>query len=149
NNLPVGAYQSLIVNSGGTVVFAAGQYFFQSLSINGTWRAAAVTFTTTPTTREPTGGTRIYVQNSMGILTPALAPTGSGLQTVFIGFAGNPTNGLTFSSSPFGTPPIATAPFLGTLVAPNASVTLGAGSPTTFTGSFYARVLSVGPDNRV
>ena len=104
--------------SGGTLVLSSGDYFFQSFTINagGTVRA-------TPTTR-------IFVQNALNFNASILASTGSSVQPIELGYAG--TSNITL-----------TARFDGTLIAPSAAVTLGTGSPLTFSGSFFAKTIEV------
>jgi hypothetical protein len=116
-----GSYTSGTVN-GGTLILSAGDYFFQSLTIN-----ANVTVRVQPTTR-------IFVKNTLAFQSPLLAASGSTVQAITLGFAGTTlTMPVTFN---------------GTLIAPSAAVTLGSNS-VTFTGSFFARTLEVEPGNNV
>lgn len=115
---PPGSYTSVNVN-GGTLVLAAGDYFFQSLTINA------------GTTVRASLSTRIFVADTLDYRSP-ITLDGSILASVFLGFNGSMT--------------LLEAPFSGTLVAPNARVDFG-GSGLTFTGAFFARVLAIGLDN--
>jgi hypothetical protein len=114
---PPGSYVSGQV-SGGTLVLAAGDYFFQSFTIN-----TGATVRATPTTR-------IFVQNTLNFNASILAATGSSLQPIELGYAGTTSVSLG-------------APFNGTLIAPSAAVVFGTGSPLTFSGSFFARTIEV------
>ena len=118
-NQAPGSFTTVNVN-GGTLVLAAGDYFFQSLTMNsnGTVRV-------TPTTR-------VFVRDSMNYVTPFRATTGTTIQPITFGYAGSATLNMSIR-------------FDGTLIAPNATVSLGAGSGVTFTGSFYGRRLQVNP----
>jgi hypothetical protein len=117
-----GSYTSGTVN-GGTLVLAAGDYFFQSLTIN-----SGTTVRATPTTR-------VFVQNSLIFRSPFRTPGGA-VQPIFLGFAGSDTV-------------VMEAPFDGTLVAPNGRVEFGVGSGLTFTGAFFARILELRPASRL
>lgn len=115
-----GSYVSGTVN-GGTLVLTAGDYFFQSLTIN-----ASVTVRATPTTR-------IFVQNSFFLNSPILQPTGTAVQALAVGYAGS-------------TPVNLGARLDGSFTAPNASVTFGAGpNPQTYSGSYFARSIEIAP----
>jgi hypothetical protein len=113
-----GSYTTATVN-GGTLVLGAGDYFFQSLTINSgsTVRAQATT--------------RIFVRNTLVFNAPIRAASGTALQSIFLGFAGANLS--------------LTAPFNGTLLAPNAAVTFGTGAGLTYTGSFFGRTLEITP----
>jgi hypothetical protein len=115
---PPNSYANAAVN-GGTLILAAGDYFFQNLTIN-----SGSIVRVTPTTR-------IFVRDTLIFNAPLRAPAGTAIQPAFLGFAG--TN-LSLN-----------AELDGTLVAPNATVSFGTGSGLTFTGSFFARVLEVTP----
>jgi hypothetical protein len=108
--------------NGGTLILAGGDYFFQSLAIN-----ANVTVRVPPTTR-------IFVKNTLGFQSPFLAAAGTTVQRITLGFAG------TIVSIP--------ATFNGTLIAPNATVVVGANA-LTYTGSFFAHSLEVNPGNNL
>jgi hypothetical protein len=117
-----GSYTSGTV-SGGTLVLTSGNYYFQSLTIN-----ANVTIRATATTR-------IYVRDSLVVRSSFKAETGTALQSIYLGFAGS-----TLAIE---------APFRGTLLAPNATVTLGVDTSLTFTGSFFAKVLDLRPASTI
>jgi hypothetical protein len=119
--LSPGSRPSVTVNSGGTLILGAGDYYFRNLTIfaNATVRAAATT--------------RIFVRDTLTFHSPIRLPFGSGIQTVFLGFAGA---SLTLE-----------AVFNGTLLAPNAAVSFGIGSGLTYSGAFYGRVLEVRPQS--
>jgi hypothetical protein len=119
---PPGSYSNVTVN-GGTLIFAAGDYFIRNLTFNN------------GTTIRASASTRVFVQTSLVYRSPFRATVGSAIQPVFLGFAGLST--------------VIEAPFDGTLVAPNASVEFGIGSGLTFTGSFFARTLKVRPASRL
>lgn len=114
---PPGSYVSGTV-SGGTLVLSAGDYFFQSFTIN-----AGAIVRATPTTR-------IFVQNTLIFNAPILAASGSSVQPIELGYAGsaNVTLGARFD---------------GTLIAPSAGVTFGTGSPLTFSGAYFAKTIEV------
>jgi len=114
-----GSYQSGTVN-GGTLILAAGDYFFRSLTIN-----SGSTVRVRPTTR-------IFVRDTLGFGASLLAAAGTAVQPIFLGYAGTADLGML-------------ARFDGTLVAPNATVRFGTGAGLTFTGSFFAKVLEVTP----
>lgn len=115
-----GSYVSGTVN-GGTLVLSAGDYFFQSLTIN-----ASVTVRATPTTR-------IFVQNSFVLNSPILQATGTAVQPVTVGYAGSTAVSLG-------------ARLDGSFTAPNASVIFGSGpNPLTYSGSYFARSIEVAP----
>jgi cellulase/cellobiase CelA1 len=138
-NIAPGAYKFLNVASGATAILTAsgtttgGQYFFQNISINGFLRAAAVVMTN----GQATGGTRIFVQNSFTLLN-SIRPLGTGttVQTSFLGLA--TTDSTTLQ-----------VPFNGTVLAPNAALTMGTGPGLSFTGAFYARALTASNDSQL
>jgi hypothetical protein len=112
-----GSYVSGAV-SGGTLVLAAGDYFFQSFTIN-----AGAIVRATPTTR-------IFVQNTLNFNASILASSGSAIQPIYLGLAMSTTTTLA-------------ARYDGTLVAPNGTVVFGAGSALTFSGSYFAKTIEV------
>ena len=114
-----GSYTNATVINGGTLILAAGDYFFQNLTIN-----AGSTVRVTPTTR-------VFVQSSLIFNAPFLASAGTAVQPTFLGFAGSNLS--------------LTAQFNGTLVAPAASVVFGTGPGVVYTGSFFGRSLEVTP----
>jgi len=77
--------------------------------------------------------TRVFVRSSFTASSPFLAPSGTAVQPIFLGYAGT---SLQFN-----------APFNGTLVAPNAQVFFGTGAGLTFTGAFYAQSIDVRPQS--
>jgi hypothetical protein len=78
--------------------------------------------------------TRIFVQNTLNFNASILASSGSAIQPIFLGLAMSTNTTLA-------------ARFDGTVVAPNGTVIFGAGTPTTFSGSFFARTIEVSPGN--
>jgi len=114
-----GSYSSVTIINGGTLILKAGDYYFQSLTIN-----SGAILRVTPTTR-------VFVQNALTFNSPFLASSGSTVQPIFLGFAGTSVNLY--------------AVFNGTLVAPNASVKFGSGTALTFTGSFFGRQFELTP----
>ena len=117
-SLAAGSYAAVTVN-GGTLLLAAGDYYFGSLVINSGSIVRAL-----PTTR-------IFVRDTLVFNAPIRATTGTAVQPIFLGFAGNK---IDFN-----------AQFDGTLVAPAASVGFGTGAGLRFTGSFFGRALEVNP----
>ena len=117
-----GSYRTVTV-SGGTLPLLAGDYFFQSLTINpgGTVRVNSAT--------------RIFVRTTLIYRSALLAPTGTALQPIVLGFA--------------GTTAALEAPFSGTFVAPAATVMMGVGAGLTFSGSYYIRSLQLQPGSNI
>ena len=134
-NLAPGAYQSLSVASGGTVVLSAGQYFFQNINVQGLVRAPAAVMTA----GQPSAGPRVYVQSSFALLNPIRVTNPADNTTVQTAFIGLATSGSATLQVPFN----------GTLVAPNTSVTVGTGGGVTFTGAIYGRALGLSNDSRL
>jgi hypothetical protein len=120
-SLTPGSRNAVYVNSGGTLLLAAGDYFFQSLFING------------GTTVRVSPSTRVFVATELAYRSSFKMASGSTLQPIPLGFA--------------GTTLVMEAPFDGTLTAPNAHVSFGIGSGLTFTGSFFGRILEVRPNS--
>jgi hypothetical protein len=120
--LTPGSYASVTANSGATLIFSGGDFYIGSLTINSsvTLRAAA--------------NTRIFVKTGLAFRSSFTTPSNQ-IQPVCLGFAGT---SATFE-----------AIFNGTLLAPNATITFGLNSPLTFTGSFYAKVLWLRPNNQL
>jgi len=116
---PPGSYSAATVLNGGTLILAAGDYFFQSLTIN-----ASSTVRATPTTR-------IFTRDTLIFNAPIRGTSGTALQAIVLGFAGANLS--------------LTAQFNGTLVAPNANVIFGTGAGVTYRGSFFGRILEVTP----
>jgi hypothetical protein len=120
---PPGSYSGATILNGGTLNLQAGDYYFQSLTINSG-----------STVRVPTTA-RIFVRDTLVHNAPFRVPSGTAIQTVPLGFAGS-------SVSLF-------ALFNGTLIAPNAAVTFGTSGAKTFTGSFFARSFQLTPDTNL
>jgi hypothetical protein len=124
-NLAPGSYTTITVN-GGTLVMAAGNYFFQQLTINGgTVRAVAAT--------------RIHVQTATNFAfrSPIRTLTTLATQPVFLGLAATGASAVMSLEAPFD----------GMLVAPGAIVNFGIGAGITYTGSFFARGIDVRPQS--
>jgi len=118
-----GSYRSLTINSGGTVVLGAGDFFFQSVvMVNSNVRIQVA-----PTTR-------IFVANQLAFRS-SLVLANNAIATTYLGFA--------------GTSLVMEAPFNGQLLAPNAQVTFGVGAGLVFRGSFFANMIEVRPDSRL
>jgi len=118
-NQAPGSFTTVNVN-GGTLVLGSGDYFFQNLTMNsnGTVRATATT--------------RVFVLNTLNYQTSFRTATGTNVQPIYLGYAASATLNLNVR-------------FDGTLVAPNATASLGAGAGVTFTGAFFAKKLQVIP----
>jgi hypothetical protein len=114
-----GSYGSVNVSTGGTLNLSTGNYFFTSLILNS------------GSTVHVTATTRIYVLTTLN-LGVTFTNASNAVQPIVLGFAGTNLN--------------LNVRFDGTLIAPNAVVSLGAGSPITFTGSFFAHMLQLNPD---
>lgn len=114
-----GSYANVSVSTGGTLNLASGDYFFTTLTLNA------------GSTVHVTASTRIYVQSTLN-LGVTFTTASNVVQPILLGFAGTSLN--------------VNVRFDGTLVAPNAILALGSGSPITFTGSFFARVLQLNND---
>ena len=112
-----GSYNVATLNGGTLTLTGSGDYYFRTLTINNgaTIRVAA--------------NSRVFVQNSLAYRSPFRPPTGSTVQTVYLGFA--------------GTSVTMEAPYNGTMVAPNATVQFGTGAGLTFNGSFFAGTIEV------
>jgi hypothetical protein len=121
-DLAPGSYRTVTVN-GGTLRLAAGDYFFQTLIINPdvVVRVAAAT--------------RMFARTQLIYRSPLRALTGTALQPIVLGFAGDTL--------------FMQAMFNGTLVAPAASVSMGFGEGLTLTGSFYGRSIQLEPRSTI
>jgi hypothetical protein len=117
--LAPGGYDAVTLNAGATLRLSSGTYFFQSLDVEP---QARISLTATPT-----APVFIYVVGN--IMYRGTIVTGSG-QTPNL-LLGALTNQPIFIESPF----------TGTLVAPNASVTVRA---TGDVGAFFAKSLEIG-----
>jgi hypothetical protein len=117
-----GSYGQTTVYSRGRLRLTAGRYFFTSLDLE----PQAVL-----EVDESAGPVTIFVRDSVifrgSILTPANA-----LASVFVGYTG--TNAVFLE-----------APFNGTFVAPNASLTIGTNGVLTYRAQFVARVFEQRP----
>jgi len=126
------SYASVNVSSGGTLVLAAGDYFFRSLIVNS---GAVVTVAAAPP-GSANSATRVFVSNQLVLSGPLQGPGGNSLIPTIVGYSGSGLLSLNNN-------------FIGTFVAPNAELSLGAGGPRQFIGAFYARVLRVNNDSQV
>jgi hypothetical protein len=117
-----GNYGSYTVNSGGILRLQAGTYFFESLTIN----SAAKVYGTDDTV--------LYIKQSAQFQGP-FTNASSALVPVFIGYRGTTLN-LSYN-------------FVGTVVAPNATVRMGTASATTFTGMMHAKIIDVANRSRL
>jgi hypothetical protein len=115
-SLAPGAFRSITVNSRATVNLASGDYFVDSLDLEP---QAALAFAS-PTVRIVVGS-NLTLRGSIGSSSPWIAYLGS--------------NDLVIEHS-----------LAATIVAPNARVTLGAGSELSFSGIVYARDVVLRPD---
>jgi len=118
-SLAPGSRVAVNVN-GGFLKLSPGDYFFQALTINSSSRV------------EVTPRTRLFVRDTLAVRSSFVTP-GNTLESVFLGFTG--TSDLPLE-----------APFQGTLVAPNARVTLGTSTASSFSGAFFARIINVRND---
>jgi hypothetical protein len=112
-----GSYDSVTLN-GGSLVLAAGDYFFRSLTINTNVRVVV------------SPSTRIFVRDQLTFRSPFILANGMP-QAITLGFG--------------GTTLYLEAAFTGTLWAPSALVVFGSGQSTSNRGSFYARGIEVRP----
>ncbi|HTQ43144.1 MAG TPA: hypothetical protein VMI75_10345, partial [Polyangiaceae bacterium] len=101
----------------------SGDYFFQSLVINPSVQVRV------------TATTRIFVRTTLVFRSSLLAPTGSALQPIVMGFGGTTTS--------------LEATFTGTFVAPAATVNMGVGAGLTFTGSYYIGTIQLQPASKI
>lgn len=126
-NLAPGAYQSVSVKSGRTLVLRAGQYFF------GPWF------------QEPNSG--LFIDASQGAVTVYMMGSFTFRGTI----SGNNErgrSGLTILSFDSGLQAIERS-FVGTVVAPLGTIKLDAGSTGTFVGAYIGRVVSLHEGNVV
>ncbi len=121
--LAAGSYRAVIVNSGAELRLGAGDYYFTSLTINSSSSVIRAT-----------ASTRIFVSGQLILRSPIKNSSGA-VQPVYVGFR--------------GTTLLLEATFSGTLLAPNAFVTLGTGSAFVYTGSLFAKSIEVRPDARL
>jgi hypothetical protein len=117
--LQPGSYSALTVPPSATLTLTAGTYYFQSVDLEP---QAALALD------DRTGPVHIYVANSI-IYRASVSDSANRPENILIGFA--------------GTAPVAIeAPFLGTLVAPAARVTVGS---LAHRGAFFAKGLELLP----
>lgn len=115
--LAPGSYDTALLNGGSTLVLAAGDYFFRSLSINTNARVIV------------SPGTRVFVRDALDYRSPFTLANGA-LAAIALGFRGAGTLYLE-------------AAFRGMLIASAAHVVFGSGAPTSNSGSVYARAIEV------
>ncbi len=120
--LSPGSYGDVFVNSGGTLLLSSGDYYFLGLTINSS---------STVRINDSTGSVRIFVANTFAYRS-SFQHTNGTLADVFVGYRGSQ-----------GT--VIEAPFLGTFVAPNATVEMGTGNVMEVRGRFAALNLIVRP----
>jgi MYXO-CTERM domain-containing protein len=113
-----GSYPSLTVNSAATLVLAAGDYYFTTLVINGSATVRA------------NAATRVFARNQLTLGSSVRTSSGA-LAPIMLGFAGT-----SFSLG---------VAFTGTLIAPNAALSIGSGSNLSFAGSFFAKTIELQP----
>jgi DNA-binding protein YbaB len=124
--LAPGAFADVAVQSRATLFLSKGTYYFNNWTVEP---QAKISCTST------SGQITIYVKNGFTFRGSIIEKTG-GRPKIFIGV--------------FGTNQVALgAPFTGTLVALNASVDLATVGAPGHTGAFYAKDISVQPDNTV
>jgi hypothetical protein len=118
-----GAYADVSVK--GTLKLRTGTYFFNNLSVES---GAKISCTSG-------SGIVVNIKTNLTYRGSIIEGTG-GRPKIFVGVFG--TGGISLETS-----------FPGTLVALTATVSLGMNSPTTHSGAFYAKDLTVGPDNTI
>jgi hypothetical protein len=118
-----GSYGQVTVFTNARLQLTAGTYFFTGLQLEPQSILEV---------DESAGPVLIFVSQSI-IYRGRIAEPGGATATVFLGYTG--TNAVFLE-----------APFNGTLVAPNANLTLGAGSFLQFRGQFVARTFEQRPD---
>jgi hypothetical protein len=120
-----GAYNTVRVATGATLNLSSGTYFFNSFDLEPQG---------TVTLDQTHGPITIYIKTWLAYRASFVDPSGS-YAGFFVGYFGT---GLTLE-----------APFNGVLVAPNAAMTLGVSTSTTFTGDFFAKGLALTPNTVV
>jgi DNA-binding protein YbaB len=114
-------YQSILLNSGSVLTLTAGEYFTDNLTLLLGSKIVV----------DATNGPVILWVKSNFVFQGTLQDAAGVFPRIWIGY--------------IGTLPVTLAtPFQGSLVAPNASVTLAAGIGATHTGSFHAKEVEVG-----
>lgn len=121
-NLAPGSYRNLTVSANAVLTLNPGTYFFQAMSI------------------EPQAVVSLNTTNG-----PILAYVRAGL--TFRGAVSDPQGRADFMVVGIGTSPIVLdSAFVGTIVAPQAALTM---APATHTGAFFAKDADVRPDARL
>lgn len=123
-DLPPGSYADVSVK--GTLKLRTGTYFFNNLTVDSGGKISCTS---------GAGRITINIKLSCTYRGSIVEATG-GRPNVFVGVFGT------------GSVPVETA-FPGTLVALGASVILGGNSPAVHSGAFYAKDITVGPDNTI
>lgn len=111
-----GNYGQITVNTNGVLVLQAGTYFFEALTVNSGGKIVA------------TPDTVLFVKNSNQLQGP-IQDASNNLVGVFLGYAGTTLN---LSNN-----------FIGTVVAPNATVRFGTNTAQLFIGTIHARVIEL------
>ena len=111
-----GNYGQITVNTNGVLVLQAGTYFFEALTVNSGGKIVA------------TPDTVLFVKNSNQFQGP-IVDSSNNLVPVFLGY-----NGTTLNLS---------NNFMGTVVAPNATVKFGTSSAQLFIGTIHAKTIDL------
>jgi hypothetical protein len=124
--LAPGSYRNVTVNTGGTLNLSTGDYFFLGLTLNsgGTVRV-----------NDAAGPVRVFIMNSLAYRTSFVHQNGT-LADVFVGYVGTQSSTIE-------------APYLGTFIAPNASIQMGTSSVHEIRGRFATRTLLIQPDTNL
>lgn len=117
-----GSYGQVTLFSSAQLTLTAGQYFFANLQLEPGSRIIV---------DESAGPVVILVQSSLVFRGTITTPLGA-VATVFLGYTGT-------------SPVVLETAFNGAFVAPNASVSLGAGTSLSFRGQFVARNFELRP----
>jgi photosystem II stability/assembly factor-like uncharacterized protein len=125
--LAPGSYRSVTVNSGGTLLLSTGDYFFTGL--------VTVNSASTVRINDTAGPVRIFVSTAFAYRSRFQRANGS-LADVFVGYRG--TQGTVIE-----------APFLGTFIAPSATVEMGTGNVMEVRGRFAALNLIIRADTNL
>ena len=120
-----GSYTTVTANSGGTLSLAPGDYYFSSLDLES---ASTLKINTTAS------ATRIFIASALTFRASMVgAGDGSRFLIVYVG-----TNAATLESA-----------FTGSVVAPNALLTLGIANGQAHSGSFMAQSIEVQPNAKL